>query len=166
MFDDDSPIPDKPGAFMPRPARLPETREELTAAEMAEAQRLAQRMTRVGNIDIDDISYLSELRKVMDDAMFLRAYSVRKNRQSGLEEIYNPVMFEKSMARRTAIVATAVRLVREIWNQKATEDFYRAVLDAASMESPAMRRRIIDRLQELNSPVAEAVSRWPITVNQ
>lgn len=165
MFEDDAILPAKP-AFTLRPARLP---ADIEAAEARQAELLAaDMMTSTDELQhgIEDVHYLAEIRSLMDDAKLLRAYAVRKNRTSGAEEIYNPVMFEKSMARRTAIVATAVRLVRDIWNQKASEDFYRAVLEAACAESPAMRRRIMDRLQELNRPAAESATRWPVTITQ
>jgi hypothetical protein len=167
MFDDDAPIPDKPGVFRPRPARLPGHKDELTEAEISRAQALADQIsTTAPNLaSIEDVHYIAEIRSLMDDAKLLRAYSVRKNRTSGAEEIYNPVMFEKAMARRTAIVATAVRLVREICDQKSSEDFYRALVDAVSCESPAVRRRMMDRLQELNAPVAESARRWPVTID-
>lgn len=168
MFEDDAPFPDKPAAFIPRPAKLPGT--DLSEEEVERAQRLSEELTTPTSIEIrsgmEDVRYLSEIGDLMKDAKLLRAYSVRKNRTTGIEEIYNPLMFEKSMARRTAILSTAVRLVRDIWNQKAMEDFYRSVVDAACMESPLMRRRIMDRLQELNGPVADAASRWPVTITQ
>jgi hypothetical protein len=67
------------------------------------------------------------------------------------------VLFEKAVARRQSILAAAVKLHADLWNQHAQGEFYRLMVATIAQESPACAHRLIAELKKINSPMLEAI---------
>ena len=108
------------------------------------------------------VNYLSEVGELLADCERIRKHAMRINRRSGEEEIFNPMLFEKAVARRQSILASAVKLHRDLWNDHAQQEFYRLMVQTIAQESPAAAHRLIAELRKINSPVLEVLDKVAI----
>lgn len=104
------------------------------------------------------VNYLGEVASLLADCERIRKYAMRINRKSGEEEIFNPMLFEKAVARRQSILASAVKLHRDLWNDAAQQEFYRLMVQTIAQESPETAHRLIAALRQINSPMLEVVA--------
>lgn len=108
------------------------------------------------------VNYLGEVAALLADCERIRKHAMRINRKTGDEEIFNPVLFEKAVARRQSILSAAVKLHRDLWDQAAQQEFYRLLVQTIAQESPATAHRLIAKLREINSPVMGALEKVAI----
>jgi len=112
-------------------------------------------IARTGEAGLQNIDFVMEIQVLYKDAQLLRAYAMkqRKDPETGevSEAINNPVMFDKSIARRAGLLETAIRAVQEIWDLRQMQNFYETVLEEIGHADPETQKRIIDRLAALNS---------------
>lgn len=108
------------------------------------------------------VNYLGEVASLLADCERIRKYAMRINRKSGEEEIFNPMLFEKAVARRQSILASAVKLHRDLWNDHAQTEFYRLMVQTIAQESPETAHRLIAELRKINSPVLEVLDKVAI----
>jgi hypothetical protein len=108
------------------------------------------------------VNYLGEVAALLADCERIRKHAMRLNRKTGDEEIFNPMLFEKAVARRQSILASAVKLHRDLWNDHAQQEFYRLMVQTIQQESPQTAHRLIAELRKINSPVLEVVERVAI----
>jgi hypothetical protein len=105
------------------------------------------------------VNYLGEVAALLADCERIRKYAMRVNRKSGETEIFNPMLFEKAVARRQSILASAVKLHRDLMSDHAQSEFYRIMVQTIAQESPSTAHRLISALRSINSPVLEVVER-------
>lgn len=106
-------------------------------------------IARSGQQGLMNIDVMEEINKVYADAVMLRDYSVVE--RDGQEAIKNPLIFEKSIARRNDLIETVLRVVERVWDLKMMQSFYDAIIEEIGQEAPHVQRRIMLRLAELNS---------------
>lgn len=103
------------------------------------------------------VNYLGEVAALLADCERIRQYAMRVSKRTNELEIFNPMLFEKAVARRQSILASAVKLHRDLWNDHAQTEFYRLMVQTISQESPAAAHRLIAELRKINSPVLEVL---------
>jgi hypothetical protein len=147
MFDFSSEPPGFPEAPTPGPAVV-------ESAAMVESVQADDSVT---------VNYLGEVAALLADCERIRKYAMRlKKGTAGEYEIYNPMLFEKAVARRQSILASAVKLHRDLWNDHAQTEFYRLMVQTIAQESPAAAHRLIAELRKINSPVLEVLDKVAI----
>lgn len=109
--------------------------------------------------DTVTVHYLGEVQTLIEGAKRLRQFAMRINPRTKLEEIHNPILYEKALGRIQSILSAAVKLHKELWDNKAQMDFYRAMVQVIAQESPSTAHRLIDELRKINSPILSAVER-------
>lgn len=149
MFDFSSDPPGFPEAPTPGPAVV-------ESAAVVEAVPTEVTAAADGTVTVN---YLGEVAALLEDCERIRKYAMRINRKSGEEEIFNPMLFEKAVARRQSILASAVKLHRDLWNDHAQTEFYRLMVQTIAQESPAAAHRLIAELRKINSPVLEVLDK-------
>lgn len=111
-------------------------------------------IARNGERGMAQIDFVSEIHELYADAKKLRAFavSVVQDADTGedIEKIKNPVVFDKSIARRADLLETAIKAVQEVWDLRMMQNFYETIIEEIGHESPECQRRIMDRLAELN----------------
>lgn len=105
------------------------------------------------------VNYLGEVAALLKDCERIRAHAMRLNKKTEEFEIFNPLLFEKAVGRRQSILASAVKLHQELWNQHAQHEFYRLMIQTIAQESPATAHRLIAELRKINSPILEVVDK-------
>lgn len=112
-------------------------------------------IARNGEAGLQNLDFVVEIQALYKDAQLLRAYSMtqRTDPESGevTEAIKNPVMFDKSVARRATLLETAIRAVQEIWDLRTMQNFYEIVIEEIGRADPETQKRILERLAELNA---------------
>jgi hypothetical protein len=108
------------------------------------------------------VNYLGEVAALLADCERIRQYAMRLSKRTNELEIFNPMLFEKAVARRQSILASAVKLHRDLWNDHSQTEFYRLMVQTIAQESPATAHRLIAELRKINSPVLEVVDRVAI----
>jgi hypothetical protein len=108
------------------------------------------------------VNYLGEVASLLADCERIRKYAMRINRKTGDEEIFNPMLFEKAVARRQSILASAVKLHRDLWNDHSQTEFYRLMVQTIAQESPETAHRLIAELRKINSPMLEVLDKVAI----
>ena len=103
------------------------------------------------------VNYLGEVGALLKDCDRIRRHAMKLNTRTQKYEIYNPVLFEKAVARRQSILQAAVKLHADLWNQHAQSEFYRLMVATIAQESPACAHRLIAELKKINSPILEAL---------
>lgn len=99
------------------------------------------------------LDFAVEIRKLYSDAEMLRAYAVRVARGEGgedTESIKNPVAFEKSIRSRAGLIETSLKVLSELWDMRAMQQFNELIIEQIGLESPECQQRIIERLAVLN----------------
>jgi hypothetical protein len=102
------------------------------------------------------VNYLGEVGALLKDCDLIRKHAMQYNKRTGKWQIYNPVMFEKAVARRQAVLSAAVKLHADLMNQAAQVAFYRLVIETIAAESPGTAARLITALRRINSPIIGA----------
>lgn len=138
------------------------TARDIEAAENG-TKRIAQHLpaaptpnyiARTGEQGMQNIDFVSEIKKLYNDATMLRSYSmVMREDENGekAEAIKNPNTFERSIIRRASIIETALKAMQEVWDLRTMQNFYETIIDAIGEESPECQRRIMTKLAELNN---------------
>ena len=109
-------------------------------------------VAREGEAALQKLDFAAELNHLYGDALMIREYATKKL-EDGSEAIKNPVMFERQIMARAKLIDTAINTLREIWDLRTMQDAFAAVLEEVAAESPDCQRRILARLQALNSRV-------------
>lgn len=107
-------------------------------------------IARSGEQAMQAIDFAAEVHALYADTMMLRAHSVRLE-EDGTERIKNPVLFERQIARRTALIDTTIKTLQELWDLRTMQGFYETIIDEIGKESPDAQRRILERLRVLNA---------------
>lgn len=118
-------------------------------------------LARSGSAGIENLDFAVEIKALYSDANALRAYSVVVEDAPGggkRERIRNPMTFERSIARRTKILETAIRTLQELWDLRTMQAFYETVIEEIGRESPDCQQRILQRLHDLNSRTGMTMS--------
>jgi hypothetical protein len=110
------------------------------------------------------VNYLGEVGALLKDCDLIRRHAMQLNKRTGRYQIYNPMLFEKAVARRQSVLSAAVKLHQDLWNQHTQSEFYRLMVATIAQESPATAHRLIAKLREINSPVLEALEAAPVPV--
>ncbi len=110
------------------------------------------------------VNYLGEVGALLKDCDLIRRHAMQLNKRTGRYQIYNPVLFEKAVARRQSILSAAVKLHADLWNQHAQGEFYRLMVATIAQESPAAAHRLIAELKKINSPILEALQEKPAPI--
>lgn len=97
----------------------------------------------------ENINYMQQIDRLMDDAEMLRAYSMGRN-ASGDEVIRSAKIFDRSISLRIGILESAVKTLSQIYEFKQMQHFYDLIVEEIAKESPEVAERIISRLQELD----------------
>lgn len=111
-------------------------------------------ISKAGPAGLKQFDMVLEIHKLYADAEMLRNYAVKKTRDEAtgaeVEQIKNPIAFDKSIARRANLLETSIRAVQEIWNLRTMQQFYEVVVQEIGKADPETQRRILQRLAELN----------------
>lgn len=107
------------------------------------------------------VNYLGEVGALLKDCDMIRRHAMQLNKRTGKYQIYNPVLFEKAVARRQSVLAAAVKLHQELWSQNAQAEFFRLMVATIAQESPATAHRLMTELRKINSPILEALDAKP-----
>lgn len=110
-------------------------------------------IARDGGAALRRIDFAAEIPRLYADAEMLRAFSVKDlEGEDGqtVERIKNPVTFEKSIKARAGIIETGLKLLQEVWDMRAMQQFNELIIDEIGRESPECQRRILQRLALLN----------------
>jgi hypothetical protein len=94
------------------------------------------------------LDFAEEIPKLYADAEMLRAFSIKD--VDGEEKIKNPVAFEKSIKARASLIETSLKVLQEVWDMRAMQQFNELIIDEIGRESPECQRRILERLALLN----------------
>jgi len=98
------------------------------------------------------LDFQQQIYALYADAMLLRKYSIADaTGPDGGERIKNPNTFERSIARRTAILRTAIDTLQQLWDLRRMTQFYETIIEEIGHESPECQQRILKRLADLNS---------------
>ena len=112
-------------------------------------------IARHGPPGLRQLDFVAEIQKLYADAQMLREHAIRSkvNPDTGeaSEAIANPLMFDRSIARRANILETSIKAVQEIWDLRMMQGFYEAIIAEIGLESPDCQRRIMMRLKALNA---------------
>lgn len=109
-------------------------------------------VAKYGDDAFTGFDYLKEVGELYADAKQLRSYSV-----NGDGKIKNPIVFEKSIARREKILSTAVELMERFFDIEQIQRFQDALVAEVSAVEKETAHRIIDRLHSINKKLGI----WP-----
>lgn len=105
-------------------------------------------VARDGGRALRKIDFGEEIKVLYADAEMLRAFAIKH--VDGEEKIRNPVAFEKSIKARAGLIETSLKVLQEIWDMRAMQQFYELILEEIGAADPATQKRIVGRLAELN----------------
>lgn len=114
-------------------------------------------LARTGSTGVENLDFAVQIMRLYSDAELLRSYSVIVE-EGKPERIKNPHTFEKSIARRTKILETAIRTLQELWDLRTMQAFYETVIEEIGNESPDCQERILRRLADLNTRTGMTMS--------
>jgi hypothetical protein len=103
------------------------------------------------------VNYLGEVGALLKDCDLIRRHAMQLDKRTGRYKIYNPMLFEKAVARRQSVLSAAVKLHADLWNQHAQGEFYRLMVATIAKESPECAHRLIAELKKINSPILEVL---------
>lgn len=117
-------------------------------------------IARTGEAGLQNLDFVAEIHSLYADAKMLRAFAVTMRQTEGgdVEAIKNPMIFDKSIARRADLLETAIKAVQEVWDLRTMQAFYETIIDEIGKESPEAQKRIMARLAELNGRVGMTMS--------
>jgi hypothetical protein len=119
-------------------------------------------IARNGEAGLQTLDFVAEIHNLYRDANMLRAFSVSQvaddNGVITGEKIKNPAAFDKSIVRRADLLETAIKAVQEVWDLRTMQNFYETIIEEIGAESPAVQRRIMERLAVLNSKTGMTMS--------
>lgn len=137
---------------MSRAARAIQERAEAGVIDHLPAVPSPGAIARDGGAAIRSLDFAAEIPKLYADAEMLRAFSVKDVEVDGrqVERIKNPVAFEKSIKARASLIETSLKVLQEVWDMRAMQQFNELIVDEIGRESPECQRRILQRLALLN----------------
>lgn len=101
------------------------------------------------------IDFLAAVGEIWADAQLLRDHAVKRSEETGEVSIKNPMMFARSIGSRIEVMETALKVMQEIWDLRHMQSFYdeivAIIVDEIGPAHPEIQRRILERLQALNS---------------
>lgn len=95
----------------------------------------------------DFMRYFGE---ILADAKMLRDSAVTKA-DDGTEKLRNPMMMDKSVQRRLAIVETYLHSMETVYNLEKIQELYQIVLSAVGRADPATQQMILAELRKANN---------------
>jgi hypothetical protein len=107
--------------------------------------------------DREDGNAAADAQSVPQRVDFLGAYrqlfaDVATLRQSALNadgSVRSPAIFDRSIRRRLALIARSVKLTSQIYSLRNVQRFFDVLLLEIGSESPALQRRFLARLRQL-----------------
>lgn len=103
-----------------------------------------------GELMEETFNFMAYFQDIVRDAKMTRDANVVKN-DDGTERLKNPMMMDRSLARRISIIETYLHSIETIYNTEAMRELYRAVIEEVGKISPEAQRAILVRLRDLNN---------------
>lgn len=99
---------------------------------------------------LEKLDIFEELQVLFNDARLLRESAIRRDRNTGAEQVANPRTFDKSISRRLEILATSIATQKELWDLQRMETFYTTIIDTIAECAPAVSQEIQRRLASMH----------------
>ena len=93
--------------------------------------------------------FLSAFRECWSDVQELRAHA-RKVGEDGKAKIVNPMLLDKTIARRVELVESMLGAQETIYNQERTRELYQIIIEELGKASVELQRSVLYRLRRLN----------------
>lgn len=88
--------------------------------------------------------------KILKDADMVRDSAVAKN-EDGTERLKNPMVMDRSIARRLGIIETYLHTQDTIYNLEKLQELYRIVINAVGQADPETQQAILAELRQANN---------------
>lgn len=92
------------------------------------------------------IDYLAAYRQLYADVGALRDHALNSD-----GSIRSPMVFDRSIKRRAALLAQSVKLSSQIYAVRNVQAFMDTLIEEVALESPELRRRVLARLRRLHA---------------
>lgn len=87
---------------------------------------------------------------ILADAEMVRNSAVTKN-DDGTEKLRNPVVMDRSVARRLAIIETYLHSMETVYNIEKIQELYQIVINAVGKADPETQQAILAELRRANN---------------
>lgn len=94
--------------------------------------------------------FMSYFHRILADAEMVRNSAVVKN-EDGSEKLRNPVVMDRSVARRLAIIETYLHSMETVYNLEKIQELYRIVINAVGKADPETQQAILAELRRANN---------------
>lgn len=126
--------------------------KDATEAQPASASPSPAVVAKHGDDAFAGFDYLKEVGELYADAKHLRTFSLGTD-----GKIRNPAFFEKSIARREAILDTAASLLERFCSIEASERLFSILMDEIAAADRETAHRIIKRLRAVEKNVGALI---------
>lgn len=107
-------------------------------------------IAKTGIKQLERLDIFEELTILFSDARLLRESSIRIDKATGRETVYNPRTFDKSISRRLEILATSIATQKELWDLQRMETFYTTIIETIASCAPEVAQEIQRKLAALH----------------
>lgn len=94
--------------------------------------------------------FMKYFHKILADAELVRNSAVVKN-ADGTEKLRNPVVMDRSVARRLSIIETYLHSMETVYNLEKIQELYRIVINAVGKADPDTQQAILAELRRANN---------------
>lgn len=128
----------------------PDRTEKKIKAQLPAAPSPAIISSMPGEVAAATFDFMAYFNDIVRDTAMLRDASVTKN-EDGTEKLKNPMLMERSVARRISIIETWLHSMEAVWNLEKMQELYRVIVEEIGRVDPETQQAILVRLRELNN---------------
>lgn len=95
-------------------------------------------------------NFMAYFSRILKDADLVRDAAMAKN-EDGTERLKNPMLMDKSVARRLGVIETYLHSMETVWNLEKMQEVYRTIIAAVGKADPETQRVILAELRKANN---------------
>ncbi len=100
---------------------------------------------------VDDLfDFMGNIKQLMNDSNMMRSASVKIN-ADGTEKLSNPMLMDKSIARRLELLETWLKSQDMVWNIEKMQELFHIIIDEVGKTDPDTQQAIIAKMRTLNN---------------
>lgn len=98
----------------------------------------------------ETFNFMAFFDEIVADSKLLRESTITKD-ENGVTKLRNPLMMDKSLGRRMALIETYLHSIETLYNVERLRELYNVIMQEIGMVSPDLQAVIMVRLRELNN---------------
>lgn len=98
----------------------------------------------------DVFNFMACFHQLMGDSHMMRSKAV-KTGADGVEQLANPMLMDRSIARRLELMETWLKSQDMIWNIEKMQELYHLIIEEVGKVDPETQQAILSRIRTLNN---------------